>query len=118
MSASDPNPPFLPSTSEPSTQPQHTQLTLIRSTDTHPPHHAHFDIPERPPTPGQNVPIVDIEHMPCDDDPREWSDMKKRVVLMMMTIAVVCLISSKPVLIERANFDWYLARTLNSAEYI
>jgi hypothetical protein len=34
-------------------------------------------------------PVLDIEHMPCDDDPREWSPRKKNFVLAIMTIAVV-----------------------------
>jgi hypothetical protein len=34
--------------------------------------------------------VVDIEHVPVDDDPREWSDLKKNLVLTMMTISVVC----------------------------
>lgn len=96
--------------------------TLIRSTDAHPPHHAHFDIPEGPESHGGSVhslvdmndgsadkdekrvstavgtpahpPVVDIEHVPCDDDPREWSDRKKSMVLAMMTIAVVSVVSN------------------------
>jgi hypothetical protein len=32
---------------------------------------------------------VDIEHVPVDDDPREWSNLKKNLVLTMMTISVV-----------------------------
>ena len=35
-------------------------------------------------------PVVDIEHVPVDNDPREWSRTKKNLVLAMMTIAVVC----------------------------
>ena len=34
--------------------------------------------------------VVDIEHVPVDDDPREWSNLKKNLVLTMMTISVVC----------------------------
>lgn len=33
--------------------------------------------------------VVDIEHVPVDDDPREWSNLKKNLVLTMMTISVV-----------------------------
>jgi hypothetical protein len=33
--------------------------------------------------------VVDIEHVPVIDDPREWSDLKKNLVLTMMTISVV-----------------------------
>ena len=33
--------------------------------------------------------VVDIEHVPVDNDPREWSTTKKNIVLAMMTIAVV-----------------------------
>ncbi|ORY32921.1 major facilitator superfamily domain-containing protein [Naematelia encephala] len=76
-------------------------LTLIRTTDTHPPHHAHFDVPEGKvevegeddkglSATGANVlPVVDIEHVPVDDDPREWSTRKKTIVLYMMTIGVL-----------------------------
>lgn len=39
--------------------------------------------------------VMDIEHVPVDDDPREWSDLKKNLVLTMMTISVVCSISSQ-----------------------
>lgn len=38
---------------------------------------------------GSGRPVLDIEHMPCDDDPREWSVRRKNFVLMIMTIAVV-----------------------------
>jgi hypothetical protein len=37
----------------------------------------------------QTKSVVDIEHVPVDDDPREWSNLKKNLVLTMMTIAVV-----------------------------
>ena len=33
--------------------------------------------------------VVDIEHVPVDDDPREWSDRKKNFVLGLLTISVV-----------------------------
>lgn len=74
-------------------------LTHVRSIDAHPPHHAHFDerpegihpemgkageLEHRPPKS-----VVDIEHVPVDDDPREWSNTKKNLVLTMMTISVV-----------------------------
>ena len=117
-------------------------LKHVRSVEAHPPHHAHFDVPEQAETPmsgpsspytprfgekeghtiaeedgreaGSNgkkkassrrrsssrirsseesgpglPPVIDIEHVPCDDDPREWSYRKKHIVLAMMTIAVV-----------------------------
>ncbi|BEI85444.1 hypothetical protein CcaverHIS002_0508450 [Cutaneotrichosporon cavernicola] len=50
--------------------------------------HAHFEEPE---SESETVtrPVVDIEHAPVDDDPREWSDRKKNFVLALMTIAVV-----------------------------
>ena len=118
-------------------------LQHVRSVEAHPPHHAHFDVPERAETPttpdslvetpgfGEKTdnqrsdretrgkgkgkkdmgeksigrsrsgtrsseesgpglpPVIDIEHVPCDDDPREWSRRKKNAVLAMMTIAVV-----------------------------
>ena len=93
-------------------------LKHVRSIEAHPPHHAHFDVPERAETPeeggsdhdgaealeksrghgrgrseddahGAGRPVIDIEHMPCEDDPREWSRKKKNLVLAMMTTAVV-----------------------------
>ncbi len=40
--------------------------------------HAHFDaLPGHPREPSPKVPVVDIEHVPVDDDPREWSNRKK-----------------------------------------
>jgi hypothetical protein len=60
-----------------------TVLSRIRTGDAHPPHHAHFDDSPSAPIP------MDIEHVPVDDDPREWSDTKKNIVLAMMTLAVV-----------------------------
>jgi hypothetical protein len=53
---------------------------------THPPsastvsHHAHFDLPPGEPKDTDEslpVPVIDIEHAPVEDDPREWSDRKK-----------------------------------------
>jgi hypothetical protein len=38
---------------------------------------------------GVQRPVLDIEHMPCDDDPREWPRRKKNWVLGLMTVAVV-----------------------------
>ena len=94
-------------------------LTHAKSIDAHPPHHAHFDEspeveivagPSRSRSnsssrvPVDNVngdggdlekgkvkakSVVDIEHVPVDDDPREWSSLKKNLVLTMMTISVV-----------------------------
>lgn len=56
-------------------------------------HHAHFDIP---PAEAKDrvdnrdrLPVIDIEHAPVDDDPREWSNRKKTVVLYLMSFAVV-----------------------------
>jgi hypothetical protein len=93
-------------------------LTHAKSIDAHPPHHAHFD--ESPEVEIEAGPsrsrsnsnsgsqlrapvdleknekgvkaksVVDIEHVPVDDDPREWSNLKKNLVLTMMTISVVC----------------------------
>jgi hypothetical protein len=40
--------------------------------------------------------VVDIEHVPVDDDPREWSNLKKNLVLTMMTISVVRTFSFSP----------------------
>jgi hypothetical protein len=90
-------------------------LTHAKSIDTHPPHshtpaHAHFEDDENQPggvgdvaeigrerairipeaeTETTPTSVVDIEHVPVDDDPREWSDLKKNLVLTMMTISVV-----------------------------
>lgn len=93
------------------------RLTLVRSTDAHPPHHAHFDVPEGQrdsgditPTPSVHhephhrsgsagpvekgsrkpKPLIDIEHVPVEDDPRDWSDGKKNFVLALLTVSVVC----------------------------
>jgi hypothetical protein len=93
-------------------------LTHAKSIDAHPPHHAHFD--ESPEVEIEAGPsrsrsnsnsgshsrapvdleknekgvktksVIDIEHVPVDDDPREWSNLKKNLVLTMMTISVVC----------------------------
>jgi len=95
-------------------------LTHAKSIDAHPPHHAHFDespeveIQAGPSRSRSNSnsnsgshsrarvdleknekgvkakSVVDIEHVPVDDDPREWSNLKKNLVLTMMTISVVC----------------------------
>jgi hypothetical protein len=43
-------------------------------------HHAHFDLPPGEPKESEEslqVPVIDIEHAPVDNDPREWSDKKK-----------------------------------------
>jgi hypothetical protein len=101
-------------------------LTHAKSIDAHPPHHAHFDespeveIEAGPSRSRSNsnsnsgsqsrAPIdleknekgvkaksvVDIEHVPVDDDPREWSNLKKNLVLTMMTISVVRTFSFSP----------------------
>lgn len=56
-------------------------------------HHAHFDVP---PAEAKDrvdnrdrLPVIDIEHAPVDDDPREWSNRKKTIVLYLMSFAVV-----------------------------
>lgn len=51
--------------------------------------HAHFE-PESSEDEGARE-VVDIEHAPVDDDPREWSTRKKNFVLGLMTVAVVSL---------------------------
>lgn len=88
------------------------KLALTRSTDAHPPHHAHFDMPEGGPgTPvdahhyaesplhephhrrgseKRHKPVIDIEHVPVDDDPRDWPDSKKNFVMVLLTVSVVC----------------------------
>jgi hypothetical protein len=54
--------------------------------------HGPGDVDEISPNGGGGVKgVVDIEHVPVDDDPREWSDLKKNLVLTMMTISVVSL---------------------------
>lgn len=43
-------------------------------------HHAHFDLPPgepKEPEESLQLPVVDIEHAPVDNDPREWSHKKK-----------------------------------------
>ena len=45
---------------------------------------------------GEDEPMSDIEHVPCEDDPREWSDGKKNLVLAMMTTAVVSIHLLRP----------------------
>lgn len=56
-------------------------------------HHAHFDVPPadaRDRVDNQDrLPVIDIEHAPVDDDPREWSNRKKTIVLYLMSFAVV-----------------------------
>jgi len=71
------------------------RVKSIRSHVSQASHHAHFapepEIPHsRPPSPPA-TPAVDIEHVPVDDDPREWSNRKKNLVLALMTAAVVSL---------------------------
>lgn len=81
------------------------RLALTRSTDAHPPHHAHFDMEEGGPdsgsdtphhephhrtgSPARHKPVIDIEHVPVDDDPRDWSDGKKNFVMVLLTVSVV-----------------------------
>ncbi|KAI9639325.1 major facilitator superfamily domain-containing protein [Dioszegia hungarica] len=87
------------------------KLALTRSTDAHPPHHAHFDMPEGGPgTPvdahhyaesplhephhrrgseKRHKPVIDIEHVPVDDDPRDWPDSKKNFVMVLLTVSVL-----------------------------
>jgi len=36
--------------------------------------------------------LIDIEHVPVDDDPRKWSAGKKNIVLIMIIMALVSLI--------------------------
>lgn len=47
--------------------------------------HAHFHLP--PGEPKHDAPVVDIEHVPVENDPREWSNTKKTLVLYMVSIA-------------------------------
>lgn len=78
--------------------PSHSDDTLIPSvatskalnSPTHPSHHAHFDLPEgEAADTHHDVPVFDIEHTPVEDDPRDWSDKKKTMVLLMMSLACV-----------------------------
>ncbi|KAJ9107473.1 hypothetical protein QFC21_000926 [Naganishia friedmannii] len=55
-------------------------------------HHAHFDLPPGEPKDTDEslpVPVIDIEHAPVEDDPREWSDRKKTLILAMIAIASI-----------------------------
>lgn len=117
-------------------------LASVRSIEAHPPHHAHFDLPVEPETPLDDQPsekhrdipthngqthdgsgadrvagnsVLDIEHMPCDDDPREWSAKKKNFVLMIMTVAVV---SDELKVIMVAGAKGGTVRTVDRSEYI
>ncbi len=78
--------------------PSHSEDTLVndsslpRSGTSHhgADHHAHFDLPEgEAADTHHDVPVFDIEHTPVDDDPREWKDNKKTMVLLMMSLACV-----------------------------
>lgn len=70
------------------------ELERLKSVRSHVSHHAHFapepEIAEdtRPPSPPP-PPAFDIEHVPVDDDPRQWSNRKKNLVMALMTTAVV-----------------------------
>ena len=71
-------------------------LTLVTSTETHPPHTYIGDTPDANQKANEHthdIPAIDIEHVPVDDDPREWSSTKKHLVLVMMIIAVVRLLN-------------------------
>lgn len=47
-------------------------------------------MPDRRATPSPPpLAAFDIEHVPVDDDPREWSPKKKSLVMALMTAAVV-----------------------------
>lgn len=96
-------------------------LTHVRSIDAHPPPHAHARFDEQPETQTniheplpphvpegkegskQGKSVVDIEHVPVDDDPREWSNLKKNLVLTMMTISVVCFLPPSIPVIEESE---------------
>lgn len=51
---------------------------------------------------------IDIEHLPVDDDPREWSNRKKWTVLMIMTFAMVSTCQQAPWR-RTQNIDWVIA---------
>lgn len=51
---------------------------------------------------------IDIEHLPVDDDPREWSNRKKWTVLMIMTFAMVSTCQQAP-LRRTQNIDRVVA---------
>ncbi|WOO80705.1 Quinidine resistance protein 3 [Vanrija pseudolonga] len=70
----------------PSHQPHSS--TLVHTTS----HHAHFDVPNEGDEDHHNPPqrsVIDIEHVPVDDDPRAWSSRKKTFVLVLMSVAVL-----------------------------
>lgn len=79
----------------PSHQPYSGDLEPLKSIRSHVSQrsqHAHFDLPEdneEPHAPSPPPPAFDIEHVPVDDDPREWSNRKKNLVMALMTAAVV-----------------------------
>ncbi|EIW70508.1 hypothetical protein TREMEDRAFT_28934 [Tremella mesenterica DSM 1558] len=73
-------------------------LTHVRSTEVYPPQGKSED--EETPSGEMDesaeekkvkevVQVIDIEHVPVEDDPREWSDRKKNFVLGLMTMAVL-----------------------------
>jgi hypothetical protein len=92
-------------------QPYSADLAPLQSIRSHASRHAHFDTrnPNVAPADGddyldrdeedeededetnreQSARAFDIEHVPVDDDPREWSRRKKGCVMALMTAAVV-----------------------------
>lgn len=61
-----------------------TKLDGAKSNLDRPVHaHAHFDLP--PGEPHHDAPMIDIEHVPVDDDPRDWPELKKTLVLLMVS---------------------------------
>jgi hypothetical protein len=65
-------------------------LQSRRSVESHqerrPDLHAHFDTLPGEPVVAIDEPVIDIEHVPVDDDPREWSNRKK----VMCGIRLLC----------------------------
>jgi hypothetical protein len=65
-------------------------LQSRRSVESHqerrPDLHAHFDTLPGEPVVAIDEPVIDIEHVPVDDDPREWSNRKK----VMYGIRLLC----------------------------
>ncbi|KAJ9110434.1 hypothetical protein QFC19_001560 [Naganishia cerealis] len=76
---------------------KHSTANGLEISPRHPPaasdaHHAHFDLPPGEPKETDEslpLPVVDIEHAPVEDDPREWSNRKKTLILAMISIASI-----------------------------
>ncbi|KAK4689297.1 hypothetical protein P7C73_g807, partial [Tremellales sp. Uapishka_1] len=97
------------STSELHRHSSHSEDTLVhasREGDEHA--HAHFDLPDVDMAVAAPVPVLDIEHMPVDNDPREWSNKKKNMVLVMMSVACVSHPVGIPLQVTPAEELWVM----------